>query len=81
MRERLRADPFGVLAAASVTLLCVLVAGAGAVAVIARSVNTWRSLFLMEQAMAFLLPAVKVLMVVGLVASMGLVLRIRSPFA
>ena len=77
MRERLRANPFGVLAAASVTLLCVLVAGAGAVAVIARSVNTWRSLFLMEQAMSFLLPAVKVLMIVGLVASVGLVLRIR----
>ncbi|WP_336339555.1 hypothetical protein [Haloarcula brevis] len=77
MRERLRANPFGVVAAASVTLLCVLVAGAGAVAVVARSVNTWRSLFLMEQAMAFLLPAVKVLMVVGLVASVGLVLRIR----
>jgi hypothetical protein len=77
MRERLRANPFGVLAAASVTLLCVLVAGAGAVAVIARSVNTWRSLFLMEQAMAFLLPAVKVLMAVGLIASVGLVLRIR----
>jgi len=77
MRERLRANPFGVVAAASVTLLCVLVAGAGAVAVIARSVNTWRSLFLMEQAMEFLLPAVKVLMIVGLVASMGLVLRIR----
>jgi len=77
MRERLRANPFGVVAAASVTLLCVLVAGAGAVAVIARSVNTWRSLFLMEQAMALLLPAVKVLMVVGLVASVGLVLRIR----
>ena len=77
MRERLRANPFGVVAAASVTLLCVLVAGAGAVAVIARSVNTWRSLFLMEQTMEFLLPAVKVLMIVGLVASMGLVLRIR----
>jgi hypothetical protein len=77
MRERLRANPFGVVAAASVTLLCVLVAGAGAVAVVARSVNTWRSLFLMEQAMGFLLPAVKVLMVVGLVASVGLVLRIR----
>ncbi|MEF8829296.1 MAG: hypothetical protein V5A49_09685 [Haloarcula sp.] len=77
MRERLRANPYGVVAAASVTLLCVLVAGAGAVAVIARSVNTWRSLFLMEQAMAFLLPAAKVLMVVGLVASVGLVLRIR----
>jgi hypothetical protein len=77
MRERLRANPFGVVAAASVTLLCVLVAGAGAVAVIARSVNTWRSLFLMEQAMALLLPAVQALMVVGLVASVGLVLRIR----
>ncbi len=44
VRERLRANPFGVVAAASVTLLCVLVAGAGAVAVIAQSVNTWRSL-------------------------------------
>ncbi|EMA32958.1 hypothetical protein [Haloarcula japonica] len=77
MRERLRANPFGVVAAASVTLLCVLVAGAGAVAVIARSVNSWRSLFLMEQTMAFLLPTVKVLLVVGIVASMGLVLRIR----
>lgn len=77
MRERLRANPFGVVAAASVTLLCVLVAGAGAVAVIAQSVNTWRSLFLMEQVMAFLLPGIKVLMIVGLVASMGLVLRIR----
>jgi hypothetical protein len=77
MRERLRANPLGVVAAASVTLLCVLVAGAGAVAVIARSVNSWQSLFLMEQTMAFLLPAVKVLLVVGLLASMGLVLRIR----
>ena len=77
MRKRLRANPFGVVAAASVTLLCVLVAGAGAAAVIARSVNSWRSLFLMEQTMAVLLPAVKVLMVVGLVASIGLVLRIR----
>ncbi|GCF14700.1 hypothetical protein Harman_26350 [Haloarcula mannanilytica] len=77
MRERLRTNPFGVVAAASVTLLCVLVAGAGAVAVIARSVNSWRSLFLMEQTMALLLPAVQVLMVVGLVASVGLVLRIR----
>ncbi|MDS0223192.1 hypothetical protein NDI54_17755 [Haloarcula sp. S1AR25-5A] len=77
MRERLRANPFGVVAAASVTLLCVLVAGAGAVAVIARSVNSWQSLFLMEQTMAVLLPAVKVLMVVGLLACMGLVLRIR----
>ncbi|EMA09066.1 hypothetical protein SAMN05443574_11498 [Haloarcula vallismortis] len=77
MRERLHANPFGVVAAASITLLCVLVAGAGAVAVIARSVNSWRSLFLMEQAMALLLPAVKVLLVVGLVASMGLALRIR----
>ncbi|AUG47694.1 hypothetical protein BVU17_09255 [Haloarcula taiwanensis] len=77
MRERLRVNPFGVVAAVSVTLLCVLVAGAGAVAVIAQSVNTWRSLFLMEQAMAFLLPAVKVLLVVGLVASVGLVLRIQ----
>lgn len=77
MRERLHANPFGVIAAASATLLCVLVAGAGAVAVIARSVNSWRSLFLMEQAMAFLLPAVKVLMIVGLIASVGLVLRIR----
>ena len=77
MRERLRANLFGVVAAASVTLLCVLVAGAGAVAVIARSVNSWRSLFFMEQTMAFLLPAVKVLMAVGLIASMGLVLRIR----
>ncbi|EMA18689.1 hypothetical protein [Haloarcula argentinensis] len=77
MRKRLRANPFGVVAVASVTLLCVLVAGAGAVAVIARSVHSWRSLFFMEQAMAFLLPAVKVLMVVGLVASVGLVLRIR----
>ncbi|MFU1780809.1 hypothetical protein ACM16X_05465 [Haloarcula japonica] len=76
MRERLRANLFGVVAAASVTLLCMLVAGAGAVAVIARSVNSWRSLFLMEQTMAFLLPTVKVLLVVGIVASMGLVLRI-----
>ena len=77
MRERLRANPFGVVAAASVTLLCVLVAGAGAVAVIARSVNSWRSLFLMEQAMASLLPVVKVLLVIGLIASIGLVLRTR----
>jgi len=77
MRERLRANPFGVVAAASVTLLCVLVAGAGAVAVIARSVNSWHSLFFMEQTMAVLLPAVKVLLVVGLVACMGLVFRIR----
>ncbi|KAA9398069.1 hypothetical protein Har1130_05625 [Haloarcula sp. CBA1130] len=77
MRERLRANPFGVVAAASVTLLCVLVAAAGAVAVIARLVNSWQSLFLMEQTMAFLLPAVKILLGIGLIASMGLVLRIR----
>lgn len=77
MRKRLRANPFGVLAAASVTLLCLVVAAAGAIAVVAQSVNTWRSLFLMEQTMAFLLPAVKILMAVGLVASVGLVVRMR----
>lgn len=77
MRERLRADPFGVVAAASVTLLCLVVAGAGAVAVVARAVNTWRSLFLMEQTMAYLLPTVKVLLAVGLIASFGLVVRLR----
>lgn len=77
MRERLRANPLGVVAAASVTLLCVLVAAAGAIAVVARSVNTWRSLFLMEQTIAFLLPAVKLLMAVGLTANVGLVLHIR----
>ncbi|MFB6223539.1 MAG: hypothetical protein ABEH86_07685 [Haloarcula sp.] len=77
MSERLRANPLGVVAAASVTLLCVLVAAAGAIAVVAWSVTTWRSLFLMEQTIAFLLPVVKLLMVVGLTANVGLVLHIR----
>lgn len=77
MRERLRADPFGVVAAASVTLACVLVAAAGGVALVAELVGSWRSLFLMERALNLLVPAVLVLLAVAVAAGAGLVLRPR----
>lgn len=71
----LRDNPLGVLAVASVVLLCLLVAVTGTVAIVARTVGTWRSLFLMEQAFALTLPTVKVLMAVSIAASLGFVLR------
>lgn len=71
----LRDNPFGVLAVASVVLLCVLVAAMGAVAIVARVMGTWESLFLMEQAFALTLPSVMILLVVSIAASVGFVLR------
>jgi len=76
MRERLPADPFGLVAVGSATLLVVLVAGVGAIAVVAEAVATWRSLFLMEQALAMLVPTVKVLLAVALVSAVGLIVRL-----
>jgi len=77
MNKRLPADPFGLLAAASVGLLLVLVIAAGAVAVVAQSVRTWRSLFLMEQTMAMLVPSAKILVAITFVAVIGLLIRRR----
>ncbi|QIO21905.1 hypothetical protein [Haloarcula sp. JP-L23] len=77
MRERLQGNPFGLTAAASVILLCVLVAGAGAIAIYAETVGTWRSLFLMEQALALLVPTVKALLAVAFVSGVGLVAGAR----
>jgi hypothetical protein len=75
LRERLRADPFGVVAVASVLALVVLVAAAGAISIYAETVGTWRSLFFMEQTLALLVPTVKALMVVSLAAGIGMVLQ------
>ncbi len=75
MHERLPADPFGLVAVASVGLLCVLVAGIGGLAIYAETQGNWRSLFFMEQATALVVPAVKTLLVVAFVAAVGLVAR------
>ncbi|MBX0322210.1 hypothetical protein EGH21_04090 [Halomicroarcula sp. F13] len=77
MRERVRTNPFGVVAVAAVSLLCLVVGGAGAVAIYAETVGTWRSLFLMEQTLALLVPTVKVLLAVAFVAGVGLVVGSR----
>ncbi|MDS0277771.1 hypothetical protein NDI85_08190 [Halomicroarcula sp. S1AR25-4] len=77
MRERLQGNLLGLTAAASVTLLCILVAGAGAIAIYAETVGTWRSLFLMEQALALLVPTVKALLAVAFVSGVGLVAGAR----
>lgn len=73
--ERLRARPFGVVAVSSVLLLVVLVAAAGAISVYAETVGTWRSLFFMEQALALLVPTVKLLLAISLAAGVGMVVR------
>lgn len=77
MREWARANPFGLVAVASLSLLCLVVAGAGAVAIYAETVGTWRSLFLMEQTLTLLVPTVKVLLAVAFVAGVGLVVGSR----
>lgn len=75
MNKRLPANPFGLVAAASVGLLLVLVMAAGTVAVVAQTIGSWRSLFLMEQTMAMLVPSAKLLVAVTFAAVFGLLLR------
>lgn len=77
MRERLPTDPPRAIALASVSVLCLLVAGAGAFAVIAQLSNTWTYFFYMEQLFATLTPVVVIVAAIALLASIAVVLRIN----
>ncbi|MFW5918465.1 MAG: hypothetical protein ACOCR0_03175 [Haloferacaceae archaeon] len=75
MRELRSVGWYRLLTVVSVGTLCLLVAGAGAIAVWARLNNTWEHFFLMEETFATLTPIVVVVGAVALVASIGAVLR------
>lgn len=73
MREVLDANPIGIVTVATVTVLCLLVGGVGVVALWAEFVGTWQSLFIMEQVIATVTPAVVALAAGLILTAAGLI--------
>lgn len=73
--RRLAADPFGALTLGFVGALCLVVAGVGAVAVVAELVGVWRYYLLMERTIALATPVATVLLAATILAGLGTVIR------
>jgi len=71
----LAADPVGALALGSAGALCLVVAGVGAVAVVAELVGTWNYYLVMERAVALAAPVATALLGVAVLAGAGAVVR------
>lgn len=72
---RLPGDPVGLAAAATLGLLCLVVAGVGGVAVGAELLNTWGHYFVMERAVAAATPVTVWLAGAAIVAGLAAVAR------
>lgn len=71
----LAADPVGALALGSTGVLCLVVAGVGAVAVVAELVGTWNYYLLMERTIAIATPVATALLGLAVLAGVGAVVR------